>query len=291
MREIATVWLADARRFVRSARAIVFPALYTMVTVVLLLFFGQIASCNQTASEAQIAAGANEESVHSLVDASRKGVIAALFSDDRALLEALASVPLVALLIFRLSLFALPAFAALMGFDQISGELGPRSIRYLTIRARRSSILLGKFLAQATVLLTLALLVDAGLYLYAKVTTPDFTTAQMVFALLKAGLAAILFSLAYVALTTLCSTLFRTPAIGLIVNLMLWMMDFFLWLLQDKVHWSLIPDFLRFLRPSYYATNLLHPELTQFGISAGAYLGFTALFLAAAILVLRRRDL
>jgi ABC-2 type transport system permease protein len=49
--------------------------------------------------------------------------------------------------------------------------------------------------------------------------------------------------------------------------------------------------FTRFLTPSYYSSNLLHPSLSEFGISGLAYAGFALLFLAGSHAVLRARDL
>ena len=50
-------------------------------------------------------------------------------------------------------------------------------------------------------------------------------------------------------------------------------------------------EILCFFSPSHYAADLLHPRLQEFSVSAGAYAGFAALFLLAAFVVLRRRDL
>lgn len=303
MREIATVWLADARRQVRSARVIVLLALYGMFSGLALLVVGSIARAVRAGMDRQIAAsGASEETARQALTQARSGMLGFLFSEDQAMIEALSRVPMVVLIVFKLTLFFLPAYVALMGFDQLSGEVGPRSIRYLTVRARRSSVLLGKFLAQASILLALVLLIDLGVFVYAQLTNEDFTLGQMIPSLLKFWLAATVFSLAYLALTTLCSTLFRTPAVSLIFNLI---MLFVFWLLdavgsRARIYNLSVTgeeaertplEILRFLSPSSYAADLLHPRLAEFGTSAGAYAGFAALFLAAAYLVLRRRDL
>ena len=48
------------------------------------------------------------------------------------------------LVVFKLTLCFVPLFIALMGFDQLAGEVGPKSIRYLVVRVKRSSIILGQ---------------------------------------------------------------------------------------------------------------------------------------------------
>ncbi len=113
------------------------------------------------------------------------------------------------------------------------------------------------------------------------------------------------FSLAYLALTTLCSVLFRQPAISLVVNIFVL---FAIWLLAAFGEYF---DFAEPLDPStvtlprpvsslaylrygsvwHYASDLLHPGMKQLAIASLAHLGFCALFLGSAHLVLRRRDL
>src|SRR5258707_878339 len=66
------------------------------------------------------------------------------------MLDSLAAIPIVLLVVFKLTLRFLPLFIALMGFDQLAGEVGPKSIRYLVVRAKRSSMILGKLLSQVT---------------------------------------------------------------------------------------------------------------------------------------------
>ena len=297
------MWLADARRQVRSARVVVLLALYGMFSGVSLLVVGSIARALGKSLDQQIAAsGASEEAAREALAQGRRSMLGFLFSEDQAMLEALSQVPMVVLVVFKLTLFFLPVYVALMGFDQLSGELETKSIRYLTVRARRSSVLFGKFLAQASILLALVLLVDLGIFVFARLTNADFALGQLLPALLKFWVAAIVFSLAYVAMTTLCSTLFRTPAVSLIFNFILlfgfWLMEAIGSrarmhnLIADQEGGSKTPlEVVRFFTPSNYAADLLHPGLAEFGTSAGAYVCFAAVFLAAAFLVLRRRDL
>jgi ABC-2 type transport system permease protein len=49
--------------------------------------------------------------------------------------------------------------------------------------------------------------------------------------------------------------------------------------------------YVRYLSPSHYANNLLHPRLAEFAVSGAAYAAFAVVFLGAALFVLRARDL
>ncbi|NTX14788.1 ABC transporter permease [Myxococcus sp. CA051A] len=292
LKETLVIWGAELQRAVRSGRAVVLLGLYSMFSALVLLVIGKLTSDLRTAMNERLAgAGADAESATRLMEETRKGVLGFLTSNDTSMMEALAQVPIEVLLVFKVTLFFLPAYVALMGFDQISGEVAPRSMRYLTVRARRSSVLLGKFLTQAALLVGLVLVIDLAIFIYARIANPDFGSAALIINLLKFWFAAIVFSLAYVALTTLCSSLFRTPGVSLVFNFILL---FVFWLMDTVGRASGETGTLRFLRylsPSNYAGDLLHPKFTEFGISGAAYAGFATLFLLGAYGALRARDL
>jgi ABC-2 type transport system permease protein len=292
LNETAVIWSAECRRTVRSARVVVLLGLYSMFSALVLLVVGAITRALREQVDAQLTqAGADAEAATQVFEEMRKGFLGFLLGGDQAMIEALSQVPLVVMVVFKITLFFLPAYVAIMGFDQVSGEVGPRSIRYLTVRARRSSLLMGKFLAQATVLLGLVLIIDLAIFIFAWFTTPEFTLASFLLNLLKFWLAAVVFSLAYLALTTLCSSLFRSPAVSLVFNIFLL---FGFWLV-NLVGSLANPDnplrYVRYLTPSHYANDLLHPGLLQFGVSGLAYAVFALLFLGSALYVLRARDL
>jgi ABC-type transport system involved in multi-copper enzyme maturation permease subunit len=257
-KEIAVVWSAETLKAVRSARTVVLLGLYGMFSLVVLLAASVLANQVRMTAEG---------------------------------MEALEQMPPDVAWIFRITLWFLPVYVALMGFDQISGEVGSRSIRYLTVRARVSSVLLGKFLVQSSLLVGLVFVIDVGVFIYARFAHPNFTFAAMVLSLLKVWLATLVFALAYVALTTLCSSLFRTSGVSLVFNFIMIMgfllMEFIGWYSEGKsflVH-------IRYLAPSYYSANLLSPVASEFGLSALAYALFTVVFLGGSYAVLRARDL
>jgi ABC-type transport system involved in multi-copper enzyme maturation permease subunit len=284
IREISTVGRAELRRMVGSARTVLLLALYCLFSLLVLLIVGSIARAFNASVNQQMGAEANAQAI----EQARRGILGFLFSGDTAILEALQDVPLVVVIVFKVTLFFLPVYVALIGFDQLSGELSQRSIRFLTVRARRSSVLFGKFTAQAMLLLALVLVVDLGVFLYAKATNEGFTGPMMIRNLPRFWLAAILFSLAYLSLTSLCSVLFRSPVLSLVVNLAA-LFGFWLLLVIGGADTSL--GALRFLSPYQYSNGLFHPGLSGFGISTAAYAGFAAVFLGAAHLVIRSRDL
>lgn len=297
--QLGVLFGGEWRRTVRSARVVVLLLLFAMFTLLALLVVGAASNALDKQLGGQLAAGASPEAAAQAMDQLRRGTIGFLFSDDTAAIEALAKIPLVVLVVFRLTLVFLPLYIALMGFDQLAGEIGPKSIRYLLVRASRSSILFGKFLGQAAVLIALVGVIDTAIFTYARITHPDFGTALALLTWFKLWVAAAVFSLAYLALTTLCSALFRSPAVSLVFNVVVlfafWLMDavgqhaLFTAKMNDAAPSAAAA--VRYFSPSHYSANLLHPSLSHFAVSGAAFAGFALVFLLAAYAVMRERDL
>lgn len=257
------IWSAECRRTLRSARAVVLLGLYGLFSLAVLLAGGWLRSLYRQMTNAADLPTAPEQ------------------------------IPTLVLVVFYLSIFFLPAYVALMGFDQLSGEVGPRSMRYLTVRARRSSVLLGKFLAQTTVLLGLVLALDVILCLYAWLTTQGMGLGGFALSLLRVWVGMTIFSLAFLSLTALCSSVTSNSAVSLVSNFIIIMASFTSWLLglwysRGEGHPL---QYMRFVSPMNYCMTLLDAEPARFGLSALAYLVFTLLFLGGAYTALRTRDL
>ncbi len=258
LKEIAVIWSAETLRAVRSARTIVLLGLYTLFSLITLLVIGAVTG-----------------------EVRNSGMA----------LPNMGELPPVIVGVFKVNIFFLPVYVALMGFDQISGEVGSRSIRYVTLRARLSSLLLGKFLMQASLLVGLVLVIDVGIFLYARYSDPTFTLGAMALNLVKVWLATLVFSLAYVALTTLCSSLFRASGLSLVFNFCLVFAFLLMELAGRYYEGKSFLGYIRFLTPSYYSTDLFSRELAEFTRSGLVYVSFTLLFLGGAYGVLRARDL
>lgn len=294
--ETLIIWRAELARAMRSGRVVVLLALYALFSLLSLLAISGLLRLvrSQIAGEA----GNDPAAAAAFEAALQEGLLGFLVGEAAAGSATMQALPIVVLAVFRLTLFFLPAYVALVGFDQISGEVGPRSFRYLAVRSRRASVLAGKFLAQAALLVGLVLIIDLFIVVWALVSEPAFTLGTAIPGLVKLWLAATLFSLAYLGLTTLCSTLARSPAVSLALNFLL----LFAFWLADAVGSGRVaiaqaqgvdPPFsalIRYLSPSHYASGLLNPDLQVAGVSALAYALFATGFLLLALLALNTRD-
>ena len=304
LREIEVVAVAEAKRTLKSARIIVLFLLFAMFTGLVTLVLGLIASQVQAQTATLTEDGG--EQARQMMEAARSGILGLFFDWDRDFIDALKEVPLTILLVLRVVLFFLPFYVAVMAFDGVSGEIGPRSIRYLTVRSRRSSVLIGKFISNALLLTGLVGVITLAVFVFGGLSSKGegfaFGTLATWFG--RFWIAAVLYSLAWLALTTTCSALFRTPVLSLVFN---FFALFFLWLV-DRIGSAFVeraigPDnlpgpeettsflaHLRWLTPSHWSTGLLHPHAGPFLVSVAVLAGFTLLYLGTAYAVLRARD-
>ena len=319
--EIGIIWRGELVRSLKSGRALVLLILFVLFTTLVLgaiaAFAYGFTSNQEKRFDEEIAQSpykddldpkkvAEQREKAKSSSGPKKWLINNLFADeDAALAEMLLALPFTLLIVYKLTLIFLPLFITLMGFDQISGEMSTKSIRYLAVRVRRSSLVLGKFLAQTSVLALLTLVCVFIMVAVSLWLDPEFTTGKAATTLVKLWACALVFSLAYMALSSMCSSLFKQPAVALALNMIFLFVIWAIALLGNLVQLpgasasgmsisSLKPEsawgYVRYLSVWNYAPDLIHPKWERFLAAGGAHLGFAMIFLAASYLVLRVRD-
>lgn len=299
--EVATVWRAETRRAFRSARGLSLMVLFLFAQALTLGVGGCVnVQANEQFDKSVSEQGADPAQVRQLASEKKAELLKMVTRMSDAAIESIADVPVVLLLVFFVTMLMLPLLIALMGFDQISAEIGPRSIRYLVIRAQRTSVLLGKYLSQLTVLALLLLVSVAGMVLVTRLLNHDFEAGDVLLWGLRLWLASLVIGSVYAALTSLCSALTRLPALSLFLNIILlftfWLVSLItnLWVLPgDKGLLSQnesVLAYLRYLLPSTYESHMLSPAPLEYGSGLIAFAGFALVFIGAASLVLDRRD-
>jgi ABC-2 type transport system permease protein len=323
LNEIGIIWRGELVRSLKSGRAVVLLLLFVLFTSLVLgviaVFAYGFQSNQEKKFDEEIAnspykddldpkkvAEQREKATTSSSSGAKKFLINNLFAeDDAALAEMLLALPFTLLIVYKLTLIFLPLLITLMGFDQVSGEISTKSIRYLAVRVRRSSIILGKFLAQASVLALLTFVCISIMVAVPLWLDEDFAVAKAATTLLKLWGCAMVFSLAYMALASLCSAAFRQPPVSLAINMIVLFMIWFVALIGNLLQ---IPGeavssisvssmktesvfaYIRYLSVWNYAPDLIHPKLERFAAAGAAHVGFAMIFLAASYLVLRARD-
>jgi ABC-2 type transport system permease protein len=302
-RDSALIARHEARRTLASVRALALLVLFVLFSTFVALATAAASRGISTAVDAQIAQGqpdatAEERAqLRAQLDAefqSRRGeFLAVWFSADPELLAAVKDVPVFLLVLFKLSLLFLPAYVALLGYDAISAELATRGLRYVVVRTARGAVLLGKFAGLAAVLLALVGGTQGLVIGWAAATDADFSAGAALATWARFSLSGLTYALSWLALTLLCSNLFRVPMVSLAVNGMamfgLWLADLVGSVSAGSQGTGPL-SWLRYASPTHYAGDLLHPALSRFGMSALACMAFAALMLAAAGATLRARD-
>ena len=282
--ETLAVLRTELLRTLRNARVLVLLLLFGTSTALIGLVVGLITR-GLDSQDPQAAAAATA------------GILGFLVGGDGAAFQRLSELPLLVPLVFRATLFFLPLFIALMGYDQLSAEVATGSVRYLAVRARRGSILAGKFLAQAVVMGVLLALVLAGLFVAGAGLKQGLDPVAYAAAAGRFWVGGSALAFSYLALTALSSAMTSGPGSSLLLNVgalfVFWLLDAIggrAALMHEMGAPRSWTEALRWLSPSAYASGVLGSSSALL-TSAAAYGTFGAVFLAAAWAVFRVRDL
>jgi ABC-type transport system involved in multi-copper enzyme maturation permease subunit len=297
LKDTWTIFGAELRRALKSPRVLLVLLLYVAFSAGVMLFAGFLARQAQSQFEAQ---GQDIGGLQS----PKAALLALLFGQNRSLIESLLDLPAVLLVVFKAGLIFLPAYVAVLGFDTVSAELQTRSLRYLTVRTSRTALAMGKALALAAVVLLLVTLVHLGAFGYAVSSVQEFSMGEAVKAWPRLWGTTALVGLGMAALTTLCSTATRAPALSLTLNfamlLAFWAAGTFgsgaRWvrMAQEQVaqkelgvSWQ---ERIGLLAPSTWSAEVLYPDLTRALTAVLVLFLFAVACSAAAVVVLRTRD-
>jgi ABC-type transport system involved in multi-copper enzyme maturation permease subunit len=308
--EIGAIWRGETRRALKSGRVLVLLILFVLFVGLALTIVGGINHQLNAKFEQLSAAGADSPEVRAAAKeqlaAGKKDFLKTFITDDQAMLDSLAALPLVLLVVFKLTLRFLPLFIALMGFDQLAGEVGPKSVRYLVVRVRRSSIILGKLLSQATLFGLLLIICTVLMVLVSKILNPEFAAADVALWTGKLVLSSFTLSVAYLALTALFSALVRQGSVALVLNVIALFVIWFIALIGEAFRFpgeEAAPNSLAILKSEsafafaryasvwHFGEDLLHPHWSRWLTSSLVHVGFGLVFMGLALLALRRRDL
>jgi ABC-type transport system involved in multi-copper enzyme maturation permease subunit len=186
--------------------------------------------------------------------------------------------------ILGVTVWLTPLLVALLGFDGISGELQHRSVRYWTVRARRASFYAGKVLGLWAVVALVTLFMDALVWVVfiASMGTPG--------EVLKTGpllwLVSLPIALAWSAIASLVSSMFRSPILALLVTFAVF---FALWIVWFAGALSQTPA-LQLAYPNSYKDWMIEGDAAHVVGAIAILLGAGGALTAAGALGFARRD-
>ncbi|MDF1564957.1 MAG: ABC transporter permease [Deltaproteobacteria bacterium] len=294
LRETLIVAEQDLRHSVRTTKALAFLLIYALLTLGGgALMVEAAARTEQMAMEAAEKFGMSPEQAEAeKTEAKRKATVGALewvMSDEseaEAQADYLLGCPLIVLIFFVVNILLLPFLIVLMTYDQISAELQYRSARYTLLRASRTSLLLGKILANGVLITAITVVTNLLLVTYAQVRLVEFELSSALVYVLRFWALTLPLALAWVSIIAFLSSLFRFSYQALMASLA----TFFATLvLLAMTLWESF-DFLKYVLPWHYNGLLLSHRLGDQLLGTGVFLFIALLFGGAAWLVLKRRD-
>ncbi|MBL8680690.1 MAG: ABC transporter permease subunit [Myxococcales bacterium] len=222
----------------------------------------------------------------------RRQVLSAMYdgvSGKDQIVDYLVSAPEPIMAFYPLTAFFLGIITMVWGFDTIAGDVQYRTIRYVTLRARRPSLVIGRWLALwvsgVIVSLVVSLILWAGL-----ASKGPYDTSAVFHYGLRTWIATVTLSAWYSALTVLASSLFRTPVLALLTAggsaTVLWFLN-----KLSGAGWA--PSWLKAAHdalPGAWDDRLIGPGIAQWGAGSGVCLLWSALALVAASAIVSKRD-
>lgn len=207
--------------------------------------------------------------------------------ENEAVAKHLSECPAMIFGLFRGTLLFVPLFVLLIGFDQIAGDVQHRSIRYIAGRSRRESIVAGKALGVWAVISAMMLVLNLVVWVLALAQKGANAGAILAWGP-RMYLFCVAGSAAYVGLVALVSSFFRTPIVALFVGVgvmfVLWLTNTILGAIESTkaATWAF---------PATYQALVVSPEPLKVVGGIAAFLGWGAVMVALAALVVKRRDI
>lgn len=191
--------------------------------------------------------------------------------------------------ILVLMFLATPFFACLGGFNQTSGDIASKGLRFLLIRTERENIFWGRFLGTFLFSAAVNLLLFAILALYMAIKIDVHPAGDMVLWTLQGYLRMMVFVLPYIALCAWVSAMIDSPFGSLAISLMFVYLIPLIVKMGTNINESVA--YAQYVTPWGFKYWLLQPVGGQFFGGIAAMLGFTALFLFLGHTNFKKRDL
>jgi hypothetical protein len=186
-------------------------------------------------------------------------------------------------------MFALPFLVGMGSFNQLSGDIGSKGLRYLLPRTERPNLFIGRFIGTYVfVLVTLAILMGAVL-LYTLLGARYYSAGDVIPWMLRCYVAMAFLALPYVAFCSWFSAMIDMPfGTFALTQAVIGLLPVFVALLPSDIKWA---KYINYAMPWPWKYRLLHPDFGQVALASGAMLGYTAIFLFLGLRYFQKRDL
>lgn len=219
MNPLLEVWLIMAREIRKNLRSV------KGLVMLGLSVLGAVASVMRQPKFEEALKKAESMGADAFRDAKAQ-IIGGMYRDDK-IGEHLADAPTRLVIFFFIAVWLTPLLVAVVGFDGISADLQHRSVRYWTIRTRRASYYVGKYLGlwAAVGMMTFVMHAIVWLVMIGRV---DASASETLGWGVRFWLVSLPISGAWCAVSTLIGSFFRTPMVGLLLTCAAFFLMFFI---------------------------------------------------------------
>jgi ABC-type transport system involved in multi-copper enzyme maturation permease subunit len=197
--------------------------------------------------------------------------------------------PAILSVVFLILIFGMPFLISLLAFNQFSGDVQSRGLRYLLIRTERSNIYVGRFLGTALFSTIVIAAIVAPITFYVGVKLKIYSAGALSLWGLQGFLALSVQMLPYIALCTLVSAVIDSPFLSLIVDKLI-IGGVLLFAFLGGLAWK-PAQYLIYALPWGLQNHLLHPDASHWLVAGLECLGYTAVFFLLGYIRFQRRDL
>lgn len=208
--------------------------------------------------------------------------------------EHLGHAPGLIFFLFAVSLVLMPAIVLLLGFDSVSAERQHKTVRYWTVRSRRSSYIIGKWLGLWATCGIVALGMHALIWIVctARGEAPFADIVSWGFRFWAASMPILGM---WCAVSVFISSLMRIPILALLTTagiFFVWWLIYFPFWVSSHNDPEVIgkPAAILFIFPNFYDRFLLSPQIGPFLTGLAVCFGFAAALLAASSALFAKRD-
>ena len=213
--------------------------------------------------------------------------------------EHLQNAPGLLFFLFAVSLVLMPAIVLLLGFDSISADRQHKTVRYWTVRSRRSSYIIGKWLGLWATCGIVAFGMHALIWIVcmARGEAPVGDILSWGF---RFWIASMPILGMWCAVSVFISSLMRIPIVALLTTAAIffvwWLIYFPFWVSshgdipQSPTDPLPHPSAILYIFPNFYDRFILSPQIGPFITGLAVCFGFAAAMLAASSALFAKRD-
>ena len=191
--------------------------------------------------------------------------------------------------IFLVLLFGMPFVISFLAFNQVTGDIQSRGLRYLLLRTERSNIYFGRFLGAAIFSTAVTAVIVGTITFYLGVKTRIYPAPALAGWAVHGFLALAILMVPYIAVCSLISASVDSPFLSLILA-KLTIAGVLLLAILGSLAWK-PAKYLLYVLPWGWQCYLLHPDPARSLGAALACLVYAGVFLMLGYWRFERRDL